>query len=193
MVYRLAPNALRVPVTEETISEAVARLMETAGIDPEAEAPEALDAVELCWWEGASAAGAARALRQLADMCREVVEVDEESGERTVTAPRKIRALGVFGFSARCAGSRSRDNAWPLAAIHGLSLAEGFLLMAINLQLDLAQECAWVWLMGVPAAETRITPAKGRLNPSLMLTVDTQSHQSGCVYAEQSRTPWPQG
>lgn len=101
LIYRIAPNALRTSVTDETVAEAVARLQEAAGIDPEAEVPEALDAVEVCWWEG-SGQSPVRALRQLGEMCREVTEVDEESGEVTVTAPRKIRALGVYGFSARC-------------------------------------------------------------------------------------------
>lgn len=101
LIFRIALNVLRAAVTEEVVAEAVARLMETAGIDPEGEAPEALDAVEVCWWEGSGQSPVA-ALRQLADMCREVTEVDEETGEVTVTAPRKIRALGVYGFSARC-------------------------------------------------------------------------------------------
>lgn len=101
IIFRISPNALRTTVTEDTITDAVTRLMEAAGVDPEADAPEPLDAVELCWWEG-SGESPVRVLRQLGEMCREVTEVDEESGEVTVTAPRKIRALGVYGFSARC-------------------------------------------------------------------------------------------
>lgn len=101
IIFRVAPNALRSAVTEEVVSDTVARLMETAGADPEAEAPEALDAVEVCWWEGSGQSPVA-ALRQLQEMCREVTETDEETGEVTVTAPRKIRALGVYGFSTRC-------------------------------------------------------------------------------------------
>eukprot|EP00892_Ulva_mutabilis_P009012 jgi/Ulvmu1/6483/UM003_0114.1 len=100
LIFRIAPNVMRAAVTAEVVSEAVVRVAEAAGVGPEAEAPEPLDAVEVCWWEG-SGQSAVGALRQLGDMCREETETDEETGEVTVTAPRKIRALGVYGFSAR--------------------------------------------------------------------------------------------
>ena len=61
-----------------------------------------LDAVEVVWWSE-EAASPLQTLKQLAKMCEDETETDAESGEVTVTAPKKIRALGVADFSAKCA------------------------------------------------------------------------------------------
>lgn len=42
------------------------------------------------------------ALKHLAKMCVDETETDPETGETTVTAAKKIKALGVYNFSARC-------------------------------------------------------------------------------------------
>jgi hypothetical protein len=107
IIFRISPNMFTGAVTEETITAAVTRLMEAAGIDPEGESPGALDAVELCWWDE-ELADPVPTLRQLAAMCKDETAMDEESGEVTITGPKKIVALGVSGMSAEYVVSASR-------------------------------------------------------------------------------------
>lgn len=100
LLFRLSPNMFRGPVTDETITAAISRLMEASGIDPEGETPGSLDIVELCWWDE-ELADPVSTLRQLSAMCKDETATDEETGEVTVTVPKKICALGVHGMSAK--------------------------------------------------------------------------------------------
>lgn len=100
LIFQLSPNMFRGPVNDETISTAISRLMEVSGIDPEGESPGSLDIVELCWRDE-DLADPVPTLRFLNAMCKDETTTDEETGEVTVTAPKKICALGVHGMSAR--------------------------------------------------------------------------------------------
>ena len=102
LLFRMSPNMFRGPVTDETVTAAISRLMEVSGIDPEGETPGSLDIVELCWWDE-ELADPVPALRLLSAMCKDQTATDEETGEVTVTAAKKICALGVHGMSAKCA------------------------------------------------------------------------------------------
>jgi hypothetical protein len=50
-------------------------------------------------------------LKELGRMCVDETETDPDSGEVTVTAAKKIRALGVRGFLAKCAPPSQVDGA----------------------------------------------------------------------------------
>lgn len=104
LLFRMSPNMFRGPVTDETVTAAISRLMEVSGIDPEGETPGSLDIVELCWWDE-ELADPVPALRLLSAMCKDQTATDEETGEVTITTAKKICALGVHGMSAKCAGS----------------------------------------------------------------------------------------
>jgi hypothetical protein len=104
ILLRITPNMFREGFGAEAVTGAITRLMEVAGIDPEGEAPGSLDAVEVGWWRSAEMSPLAT-LKQLAKMCEDEKVTDAESGEVTVTAAKKIKALGVYDFSAECAAA----------------------------------------------------------------------------------------
>ena len=89
-------------VTPDAITAAVTRLLTVYGMDPEGDTPGSLDAVEVGWWSHEAMTPLAT-LRELAKMCEDVTETDEESGEVSVIAAKKIKALGVYDFDAECA------------------------------------------------------------------------------------------
>ena len=107
VLLRIAPNVFREGFSGGAVAACVTRLMEAQGLDPEGEAPGSLAAVEVAWWDhGGGAPGPVEALRQLDKLCQDETETDPDSGEVTVTAPRKIRALGVYDFPDACAAPR---------------------------------------------------------------------------------------
>ena len=87
----------------ETVPAAITKLMEQLGLDPEANPAACIDAVEVGWWSHEEGCGAVAVLKQLEAMCEDETETDPDSGEVTVTAPKKIKALGVYDFPAQCA------------------------------------------------------------------------------------------
>jgi hypothetical protein len=104
ILFRLSPNMFRGQITDEIVSASIKRVMEAAGIDPEGETPGSLDIVEICWWDE-ELADPIPTLRLLGALCKDETATDEETGEVTVTAPKKICALGVHGMSAKCVQS----------------------------------------------------------------------------------------
>lgn len=101
-IMRISANMFQEKgVTADAVAAAVTNFMAVFGIDPESETPGSLDAVEVAWWTREGMTPLAT-LRQLAEMCEDVTETDAESGEVTVTAPKKIKALGVYDFDAEC-------------------------------------------------------------------------------------------
>lgn len=101
VILRLTPNAFREGLGEESIANSITRLMETFGLETEGDSPGSLDAVEVGWWQNEARSPLA-VLQQLAKMCEDETESDADSGEVTVTAPKKIKALGVYNFDAEC-------------------------------------------------------------------------------------------
>jgi hypothetical protein len=100
-VLRLTPNIFREGFSSDAISAAVTRLMQASGHDPEGDAPGCLDAIEVGWWSGETLTPV-DTLKQLAKMCVNETETNADSGEVTVTAARRVKALGVYDFSAPC-------------------------------------------------------------------------------------------
>ena len=98
-VHRLTPNIFREGFSAEAIDGSIVRLMEQNGLDPEAETPGCLDAVEVGWWSSDHGSPIA-VLKRLAKMCEDESETDAETGEVTLTAAKKIKALGVYDFPA---------------------------------------------------------------------------------------------
>jgi len=62
-----------------------------------ADAPDALDLVQLAWLDAAGR-DPVPTLRKLAALAEDKIEVNEESGEVTVTEPKKIKAVGLVDF-----------------------------------------------------------------------------------------------
>ncbi|PNW76202.1 hypothetical protein CHLRE_12g544000v5 [Chlamydomonas reinhardtii] len=68
------------------------------GVTPEG-VPEPLDLVQLVWWDFA-AADPLPVLKALQRMATDQLQVDEDSGEVSVSEPKKIRGIGLVDFPA---------------------------------------------------------------------------------------------
>ncbi|GMH36134.1 hypothetical protein BSKO_04002 [Bryopsis sp. KO-2023] len=90
---KFVPNVFREDYVVEHVEQAIDKMRENLQV-------EIVDMVQVYWWdfEGHDPVPTLRALQKLKE---DKVEVDPDSGAQTVTAPKKIKAIGLVDFPAR--------------------------------------------------------------------------------------------
>ncbi|KAG2433807.1 hypothetical protein HXX76_008165 [Chlamydomonas incerta] len=110
LLLKLAPNlfsdawatggaAAAVAAVEAYVERARANVFGPDGGVTAEGVPEPLDLVQLAWWDF-EAADPLPVLKALQKMATDQLQVDEDSGEVSVSEPRKIRGIGLVDFPA---------------------------------------------------------------------------------------------
>lgn len=97
LLTRLVPNMFQDGYNAQGFIEGVVEKIRQAVYG--AESTDPLDLVQLYWWD-VQALDVEATLKSLQKLCEDQVEVGED-GELTITAPKKVRAIGLVDFPPR--------------------------------------------------------------------------------------------